>query len=384
MAAHAAFDAGDRAGAEQLLARAREDARHAVGMVVCESPEGGGGLMVGPRGDAWEVDSRMERLDLRGRRRLYGFCGTPTRDPARARRAAVSWVPAFPGARWVRQPTEDRLFWKADEAEIFDLIGRAAPLRVRHSIGGWDYNEGYDGAIALSQDRSLVATGANEKDEEVRIWRSDTGAQVQALSYRGVLHGLQSVAFSPDGSMVAAADCSGIALWEVASGKRVEIKPSRHLQCVYGGGLSHPVAQMAFSPDGGQFVAWYFVMGPPSAPVPDAEAGYWLGAWQARKGKLVSRRRVDEDLMRGFAVTADGRSIVTPDGALVDLAKGPARKVEASRAPGGLAGVSWVVASSRVWELGPGARAEGLELQRPELEPIGPYWIPKGLQGAER
>lgn len=95
-------------------------------------------------------------------------------------------------------------------------------------------------AIALSHDGKILACGLYD-DGRIVLWSMETGDELrsfQAHDYRGVT----SLAFSPDGLLLASAGGNGqISLWEVAIGRKL-----RTLKEQGGGGIN----TIAFAPDG--------------------------------------------------------------------------------------------------------------------------------------
>ena len=91
-------------------------------------------------------------------------------------------------------------------------------------------------SAALSADGRLLATGTNE----VRLWNAQTGELLHTLEGQSVI--TESVAFSPDGQMLASAGHvdSTVRLWDVRAGTLKQELKSAH---------EAPTA-VAFSPDG--------------------------------------------------------------------------------------------------------------------------------------
>ncbi len=91
------------------------------------------------------------------------------------------------------------------------------------SAGGWPGNSG----------------SSRKQDVAIRLWDADTGHLKATLM--GATHGVRAIAFSPDGTILAAGIRDrNIQLWDVPTRKLVVTLKSN----------SHPVSSVAFSPDG--------------------------------------------------------------------------------------------------------------------------------------
>ncbi len=115
---------------------------------------------------------------------------------------------------------------RKNTVHLWDASKETPPRKL--GIGG-------DGSvrIAFSPEGRWLATG--DRRGRVIIWDVATAQLVRSLD--GHRSDVDAVAFSQDGLVLASAGIDGIKLWDPASGKQL-----RHLR--------HPAASLAFSPDG--------------------------------------------------------------------------------------------------------------------------------------
>jgi WD40 repeat protein len=119
-------------------------------------------------------------------------------------------------------------------AAIFD---RNRGLRGRTLLPGADILD-----AAFSPDGTLVAGAGGKNDRIAHVWDVGTGAQVLALEHKGAVN---SVAFSPNGQLIATGSADGTArLWSVAGGIPLASFPHEP------GARGKAVQYVEFSPDG--------------------------------------------------------------------------------------------------------------------------------------
>jgi WD40 repeat protein len=96
-------------------------------------------------------------------------------------------------------------------------------------------------SLAFRADGKAIATASGE---ELQLWEVSTARELRRMN--GPLQSIRSVAFAPDGKVLASSGIGGsLQLWDAATGRELRRVPALHGW----------VAQVAFSPDGKSFAA---------------------------------------------------------------------------------------------------------------------------------
>ncbi|KAM6504757.1 hypothetical protein FSOLCH5_015252 [Fusarium solani] len=139
-------------------------------------------------------------------------------------------------------------------------------------------------SIAFSPDGKLIASGSG--DETIKVWDAATGEVRHTLQSHG--HWVRSIAFSPDGKLIASATAdTTIKVWDTAKG---EVK--RTLE-----GHGHWVRSVAFSPDG-KLIA----------------TGSWdrtIKVWDAAMGEVKHTLKGHGRSVESVAFSPDGKLIAS-------------------------------------------------------------------------
>ncbi|KAH6883935.1 putative wd40 protein [Thelonectria olida] len=197
-------------------------------------------------------------------------------------------------------------------------------------------------SVAFSPDGTLMATASD--DRTVRLWRSNDGACMQEL--KGHEDSVTSVAFSPDGTLVASASLDRIVrLWRSNDGACV-----RELK-----GHEDSVRSVAFSPDG--------------MLVASASVDRMVRLWRSNDGTCMQELKGHEDSVNSVAFSPDGTLVASAsrdrtvrlwrsnDGACVQELKGHKDWVNsvAFSPDGTLVASASVDGTARLWRSNDGA-----------------------------
>jgi WD40 repeat protein len=179
------------------------------------------------------------------------------------------------------------------------LVSGAAWHLSGESIRLWNVSDGSliyergvdlqcDAGVHFSPDGSMLAFVSRPGGGEANIvlWHVSDGTELRRWKVDGV-YGLHSLAFSPDGEMLAAGSSVGrVRVWRISDGHLLRtLEPGSH------------VTSVAFSPDGSILAS--------------AHASGAIVLWEVNSGKVLHILRKHKDVVRNVAFSSDGKTLAS-------------------------------------------------------------------------
>ncbi len=191
------------------------------------------------------------------------------------------------GTRW-RVPSVERLAFSGDGAtlaivrrERFELWDMSSSKRLQqgnHSRRGWGIS------VAFSPDGTMLATSG--QDASIDIWDAHTAKRIRTL--RGDAEQIYAVAFSPTGTTIAGAGWDGtVRIWDAVTGTPLLVLRG-HQSFVRG---------VAYSPDGEHLAS--------------AAEDNSLKIWDLASGREVSTLNGHTNSVLGVAYSPDGKTLAS-------------------------------------------------------------------------
>jgi len=170
-----------------------------------------------------------------------------------------------------------------NQLKLYDAASTQIRLTLRGKAGQLD-------TAAFSPDGTLLAAGGRSK--AIQLWDVATGRQKASMNgHEGTVF---SLTFSPDGKSFASAGFDTVRLWDVESGKQKETLAATRFPCW----------SVAFSPDGKKLAA-----GGLSA----------VRLWDVASGKEQTNLALESGGCWTLAFSPDGKSLAAGDGNMVRI-----------------------------------------------------------------
>ena len=141
--------------------------------------------------------------------------------------------------------------------------------RTGEQVGTLEGHSHTVGSVAFSPDGDVLASGGGWYDDTVRFWDTRTGEEVRILE--GHTEGVDSIAFSSDGVKLATASRGSVRLWDTRTGEQLRTQ-------------LHTVGNFAFSPDGKTLA----VDGAEAIEIWDAHSGEKLRTLFGLSGRVLA------------------------------------------------------------------------------------------------
>ncbi|KUN98490.1 hypothetical protein AQJ67_27520 [Streptomyces caeruleatus] len=213
--------------------------------------------------------------DDAGTVRLWDTASRQTRASFHSDNASAAWVAFSPDGKSLGVVSESE-----DDLRIWDVATGKSRFTLKDAV---------EGTMMFSPDGKTLATGDGDGDGDgtVKLWDMTTGKSRHLVTDP---LGLNSMAFSPDGEIIAIGGEDGtVRLWDAASGQsRTMLR-----------GHTADVTTVVFSPDGKTL-----------ATAGDEET---VRLWYVASGSSRAVLKGHTDLVTAMAFSPDGKTLATAD-----------------------------------------------------------------------
>jgi WD40 repeat protein len=141
-------------------------------------------------------------------------------------------------------------------------------------------------SVAFSPDGALLATGG--QDDIIRLWDLETGNEVKTLDGGTSNVAVKRLAFSPDGAWLASKTGGEIRLWDMVTGERQPVRTFTR---------ANSVSNLAFSPDGKTLAS--------------GREDDTVTVWDVRTRQRRAVFSGHESVVRNVAFLPDGKTLVS-------------------------------------------------------------------------
>jgi RNA polymerase sigma factor (sigma-70 family) len=186
---------------------------------------------------------------------------------------------------------------KNGQAKRTDLYGDPLPLDALVRMGTVRFrNRGFIGTVAFSPDGKVLAAGGY--GGAILLYDPTTGRKLRELHANTNARSIPALAFAPDGKTLASIGFRIIQIWDTATGKEL-----RHFKAevsnTFGYGFAHPVP-FVYSHDGKSLAS--------------VASDHSVRVWDAKNGKELANLKGHRSHVHCLTFSTDGKMLFSADG----------------------------------------------------------------------